>query len=210
MKIDLTHLPAAPAEGEALPATQPSLETLSLLARRRSTPIALMGEPGPSRAEIETLIGLAARVPDHGKLGPWRFVVMDGDARLRAGEAMEALVKQRQPDADAAHLKMERERFMRAPVVVMVISRTQKHPKVPEWEQMLSSAAVCFQLVLAAHATGYAGAWLTEWPTYDTEAHDDLGLMGTERIAGFIYLGTAKADVPERVRPNVPQRISWY
>lgn len=210
MTIDPAAIPAPPAENTPAPAAQPSLETLSLLARRRSTPIALMTGPGPSRAEIEALIALAARVPDHGKLGPWRFLVFDGAARERAGEKLAALVAQRKPNADAEELKMERERLMRAPIVVGVISTAAPHPKIPEWEQMLSSGAVAFQLVLAAHAMGYAGAWLTEWPTYDADARAALGLAPHERIAGLVYLGTAKADPPERVRPNVRQRIAWY
>jgi nitroreductase len=210
MKIDPARLPAPPAENTPLPAAQPSLETLGLLARRRSTPIGLMTSPGPSRAEIEALIALAARVPDHGKLGPWRFLVIEGAARERAGEKLAALVAAREPNADAARLKGERERLTRAPVVIAVISTAAPHAKIPEWEQVLSSGAVAFQLVLAAHAMGYAGAWLTEWLTYDAEARAALGLAPHERIAGLVYLGTAKADPPERVRPDVKQRIAWH
>jgi nitroreductase len=209
-KIDLAALPAQPAENQPLPAARPSIETLSLLAQRRSTPIALMTGPGPSRREIETLITLAARVPDHGKLGPWRFLVIEGAARERAGEKLAALVKQRTPNADEAQMKMERERLMRAPVVIAVISTAAPHPKIPEWEQVLSAGAASFQLVLAAHAMGYAGAWLTEWPAYDEQGRAALGLAPHERIAGLVYIGTAKADPQERVRPDVKTRIAWY
>ncbi len=210
MKIDPSRLPAPPAENQPMPAAQPSLETLSLLAQRRSTPIALMTGPGPSRAEIEALIGVAARVPDHGKLGPWRFLVIEGAARERAGEKLAALVKQSNPNADEAQMKMERERLTRAPVVIAVISTAAPHPKIPEWEQVLSAGAASFQLVLAAHAMGYAGAWLTEWPAYDEQGRAALGLAPHERIAGLVYIGTAKADPQERVRPDVKTRISWF
>jgi nitroreductase len=210
MKIDPSRLPAPPAENQPVPAAQPSLETLSVLARRRSTPIALMTDPGPSRAEIEALISVAARVPDHGKLGPWRFLVIEGAARERAGEKLAALVKQRSPNVDEAQIKMERERLMRAPVVIAVISTASPHPKIPEWEQVLSAGAASFQLVLAAHTMGYAGAWLTEWPAYDEQGRAALGLAPHERIAGLVYIGTAKADPQERVRPDVKTRIAWY
>ncbi len=210
MKIDPARLPAPPAENQPAPAVQPSFETLSLLAQRRSTPIALMGGPGPNRAEIEALIALAARVPDHGKLGPWRFIVFEGEARTRAGEKLASLVRARNSRADAEQIEMERVRLTRAPVVVGVISTAAPHPKIPEWEQLLCSGAVCFQLVLAAHAMGYAGVWLTEWPTYDAEAREALGLAAHERIAGLIYLGTAKNNPPERVRPDVKTRTTWY
>jgi nitroreductase len=149
-------------------------------------------------------------VPDHGKLGPWRFLVIEGAARERAGEKLAALVKQRSPNVDEAQIKMERERLMRAPVVIAVISTASPHPKIPEWEQVLSAGAASFQLVLAAHTMGYAGAWLTEWPAYDEQGRAALGLAPHERIAGLVYIGTAKADPQERVRPDVKTRIAWY
>ena len=209
MSIDLSAVPAAPVENEPLPAASPSAETLALMARRRSTPIALMTGPGPGRAEVETLIRLAARVPDHGKLGPWRFVIYEGAARRAAGEKFSALIAARKPGADAAHLEMEAARFERAPVVVAVISKAALHPKIPEWEQVLSAGAVSYQLVLAAYAMGYAGASLTEWPAYDAEARAALGLAEHERVAGFVYLGSAKENPTERVRPPLAPRISW-
>lgn len=210
MTIDIAGLPAAPAENQLLPAAQPSLETLALLARRRSTPIALMGEPGPSEAEIDALIRLAARAPDHGKLGPWRFLVLAGEGRDRAGALMADLIAARDPRADEARLAGERARFARAPVVITVISTAAPHAKIPEWEQLLSAGAVSYQLVLAAHAMGYAGAWLTEWPAYDAQAREALGLAPHERVAGFVYLGTAKGEVMERFRPDIAPRVSRF
>jgi nitroreductase len=207
--IHPNEIPVPPAENTPLPAAQPSRETLALLARRRSTPIALMGAPGPSRAEIEALLTLATRVPDHGKLGPWRFLVIEGAARERIGAQFAAIALAKKPDADAALAEMERTRFTRAPVVVAVISTAAPHAKIPEWEQLMSAGAVAYQLVLAAHAMGYGGAWLTEWPAYDEQARAALGLAGDERIVGFVYLGTAKSDPTERVRPPLAPRIAW-
>ncbi len=210
MPIDPSRLPAPPREGEPLPAAQESLEALALLARRRSTPIALMGEPGPDPAQTAALIRTAARTPDHGKLGPWRFVVLAGDGRDRAGAALAALAGEANPGAGPERLAFERDRFRRAPVVVMVVSTAAPHPKVPEWEQVLSAGAVCFQLVLAAHLMGFAAAWLSEWPTYDAAARAALNLAPHERIAGFIYIGSAKMAPAERVRPDVEARISVF
>jgi nitroreductase len=210
MTIDLARLPTSPAESQPALAAQPSLETLALLARRRSTPIALLGAPGPSQAEIDALIRLAARVPDHGKLGPWRFLVIAGAARERAGALLADLVAAREAGADDIRQAGERARFTRAPVVVTVISTAAPHPKIPEWEQVMSAGAVAFQLLLAAHAMGYAGAWLTEWPAYDADARAALGLAPHERIAGFVYLGAAKSEITERVRPDLAPRISHF
>jgi nitroreductase len=210
MIIDLQRLPKPPVENDEMPPAQPSLETLALLARRRSTPIALIGAPGPTRDQIEAMIRLAARVPDHGKLGPWRFLVLEGDGRERAGEAMAAIVKQNEPAADETRLKMERQRFLRAPVVIAVISTAQPHPKIPEWEQLMSAGAAAFQLLLAAHAMGFGAVWLTEWPAYDAHARAALGLAAHERITGFIYVGAATAAPQERYRPDLAQRMAWY
>lgn len=203
--IPAAEIPAAPAEHDPMPAVQPSLETLALLARRRSTKALMIAEPGPDRAQIETLLRLSARVPDHGKLGPWRFLVIAGDARARAGDAIAQAL-----GADAPDPAFEKARFLRAPVVVAVISTAAPHPKIPEWEQVLSAGAACFALVTAAHAMGYAGCWLTETPTYDARARAALGLAEHERVAGFVYLGTATAPASERARPDAASRTSWF
>lgn len=186
-----------------------SAETLALLAQRRSTKVMHLAEPGPNRAEIDALIALAARVPDHGKLGPWRFVVIEGDGRARAGDALERVIAN---DEGVDDLRREHVRniFNRAPLVVMVVSSVVAHPKVPEWEQQLSSAAACFSLLISAHALGYAGCWLTEWPAYDARARAALGLAEHERIAGFLYLGTASTAPIERVRADASSRISRF
>jgi nitroreductase len=209
MPLPLSAIPQQPREGEPADATHESAETLALLARRRSTKVAHLAEPGPSSAEIDALIELATRVPDHGKIGPWRFVVIDGAARERAGDAV-ANVVANDEGADDSRSNWARAMFMRAPTVVMVVSTAAPHPKIPEWEQLLSSGAVCFALLTASHAMGYAGCWLTEWPSYDARVRAALGLAEHERIAGFIYLGTSREQVTERVRADAASRISRF
>jgi len=209
MPLPISVIPPALRDGEPAAAAQESAETLALLARRRSTKIAHFTEPGPSSDEIDALIRLAARVPDHGKLGPWRFVVMEGDARERAGEALARVIASDE-GVDELRLAAARNHFQRAPSVVMVISTAAPHPKIPEWEQQLSSGAVCFSLLIAAHALGYAGCWLTEWPAYDARTRAALGLADHERLAGFVYLGTAREQPTERVRADAGARISRF
>lgn len=209
MPLSLTSIPPAPQQNEPLPAAQASVEMLAIMARRRSAKIAHFSEPGPAAGEIDALIALAARVPDHGKLGPWRFVVIEGDARRRAGEALSRVIAE-DDGVDEIRLAAARNHFMRAPTAIMVVSTAAPHPKIPEWEQLLSSGAVCFALLLSAHAFGYAGCWLTEWPAYDARARAALGVAEHERIAGFIYLGTAREAPTERVRADAASRISRY
>jgi nitroreductase len=186
-----------------------SPETLALLAQRRSSKVMHLIEPAPSSAEIDALISLAARVPDHGKLGPWRFVVFEGEARGRAGEKLaQAIVDDE--GVDEARLSHTRALLERAPACVMVVSTATPHPKIPEWEQQLSAGAACFSLLIAAHALGYGGCWLTEWPAYEARARAALGLAQHERIAGIIYLGTPRESAIERVRPDVSTRIGRF
>lgn len=209
MVLPLSAIPAAPAENEPANAAKESAETLALLAHRRSSKVMQLAEPAPSAAELDALIDLAARVPDHGKLGPWRFVVIDGDARSRAGAALAEVIKNDE-GVDGDRIAFVRNWFNRAPACVMVVSSPKPSPKVPEWEQQLSAGAVCYNLLLAAHALGYGGCWLTEWPTFDARARAALGLTNEERIAGFVYLGTPNGVATERVRADAKSRISRF
>jgi nitroreductase len=209
MPLSVEAVPPAPAENEPANAICESAETLALLARRRSTKIAEFAEPGPSAAQLDALIRLAARVPDHGKLGPWRFVIIEGEARERAGAKLADVIAN-DAGVDASRLAFARGNFMRAPVCVMVISTAAPHPKIPEWEQTLSSAAACYGLLIAAHAMGYAGAWLTEWPTYDARARAALGCAEHEKIAGFVFLGSPGKPAIERFRADVTTRVSRF
>lgn len=208
MTIDPKTLPVL-AENEPADAAHESTEMLNALARRRSTKIADFVEPGPSDAQLDALIRLGARVPDHGKLGPWRFVIIAGEARQRAGEKLAQLIVN-DDGADEVRADFARKHFLRAPACVMVVSTAAPHAKIPEWEQLLSSGAVCMNLLIAAHAMGFAGCWLTEWPTYDERARAALGLASHERIAGFVYLGSAAKPAAERFRADVAARISLF
>jgi nitroreductase len=207
MTLTAAHIPNQPHEGDPADAARISTETLALLARRRSAKVAHLIDPAPAGADLEALITLAARAPDHGKLGPWRFVIIEGDGRARAGEAIANAIA---ADGDAGRMEAARALMLRAPACVMVISSPKPSAKVPEWEQILSSGAVCFGLLLGAHAMGYAGCWLTEWPAFDARARAALGLDAHERIAGFVYLGSPSEPVTERVRADALSRISRF
>ena len=176
-------------------------DALNLLKTRRSVkPIELAG-PAPSPAEVETLLTVASRVPDHGKLVPWRFIVFDGEARLKAGASIAAAFRTKYPDAKPEQVEFESRRLARAPLVVAVVSRAAPHVKIPEWEQVLSAGAAAMSLVLAAHALGYGASWITEWYAYDRGVLDALGLAPHERIAGFIHIGTPPGPPEDRPRP---------
>ncbi len=202
--------PAPPELGAPLPTARPSQEVMDFLALRRSTPVAGLTEPGPSPEEVDALLRVAARVPDHGKLAPWRFLVFEGEARARAGAILEAAARKSQTHLPEEGFALEAQRFTRAPVVVAVVSKPVDTPKIPEWEQRLSSAAVCMQLVHAASAMGYAAQWLTEWCAYDADVAAGFGLARTEKVAGFVYIGTAREPSPERVRPDMAGLISRW
>lgn len=200
--------PGFPREGEDLAPAHQSADTLALLARRRSTVAKCMGGPGPSAGQIDTLLRLAARTPDHGKLFPWRFIVFEGEARTRFGEILERRLRETEPGGPQERYAFERARFERAPLVVAVISDVTPDHKIPEWEQILSAGAVCFNLLVGASAMGYAAQWLTEWYAYDPVTRDALGLADTERVAGFVYIGTAKENPTERPR-QAPRVSRW-
>lgn len=209
MPLPLSAIPAPLADNDPANAACESAETLALLARRRSMKLMHLAEPGPSSAEIDALIALAGRVPDHGKLGPWRFVVIAGEARARAGAALADVIRNDE-GVDESRLEFVRSTFLRAPTCVMVVSSPKESPKVPDWEQQLSAGAACFALLLSAHALGYAGCWLTEWQAFDPRAAAALGVGDGERVAGFVYLGTAAQPATERVRADVRSRVSRF
>jgi nitroreductase len=185
-------------------------DALELLKTRRSVkPMELAG-PGPSAAEIDSLITIAARVPDHGKLTPWRFVVFEGEARLAAGEKIAAIFRADRADATAEQIEFERKRLARAPLVIGVVSRAGTHVKIPQWEQELSAGAACMSLVIAAHAMGYAASWITEWYAYDRRALDALGLGPNERMAGFVHIGRPAKPPEDRDRPKLAEIVTRY
>ena len=184
-------------------------ETVALLSHRRSAPVPFLKPPGPSSDELDALLTIASRVPDHGKLAPWRFLVIDGPARERAGEIVAEAYAAANPGVDPQRAEMERKRFI-APVVVGVISRAAPHGKIPEWEQVLSAGAVCMNFVVAANAMGYATSWLTEWYAYDRAVLERFGLAPQEKMAGFIHIGTASAPREDRPRPALAEIVTRF
>jgi nitroreductase len=180
-------------------------DALELLKTRRSIkPVELAG-PAPSAAEIQTLLTVASRVPDHGKLVPWRFIIFEGEARLAAGEAIVAAFCAKYPQAKPEHIEAERTRLARVPLVIAVVSRAAPHVKIPEWEQVLSAGAAAMSLVLAAHALGYGASWITEWYAYDRGVLAALGVKESERIAGFVHIGRPSAPPEDRPRPPLDE-----
>lgn len=185
-------------------------DTIALLRARRSAPPAAMSGPSPSPEEIQTLLSLASRVPDHGKLAPWRFILFEGDGRARAGAIFADIHAKAHPGGDEARVMAENNRFMLAPLVVGIISRAAPHQKIPEWEQVLSAGAVCMNLLVAANALGYAAAWLTEWVAYDRGVLARLGVAEHERVAGFIHIGRADGPREDRVRPCIADIVTQF
>jgi nitroreductase len=183
--------------------------TIDLLKRRRSAPPALMTGPGPTAEELETILSLASRVPDHGKLAPWRFVVFEGAARERAGRIAQMIRLEDKPELDEKGRAEELGRFARAPLVVAVVSRAAPHVKIPEWEQVLSAGAACMNLIVAARALGFTATWVTEWTAYDARFCAAIGLAEHERVAGFIHIGHA-APIEDRPRPPLAEIVTTF
>jgi nitroreductase len=184
---------------------------LRLLAERRSVKPAMMSEPGPTPAELEQILTIAARVPDHKALAPWRFIVFEGDARLRFGEvlAKTLLAEEKEPPSEV-RLDTERARFARTPTVVAVISRVVENPGAPEWEQILSAGAATYNLCLAANAMGFGTNWVTGWYSFSPGIAKALGLAAHERVAGFVHIGTAKERQEERKRPAISEIVTRW
>jgi nitroreductase len=165
----------------------PVPETFDLLLSRRSGSAKAMTGPGPNADQLRRILAAAVRVPDHGKLTPWRFIVFEGEGRTRMGDILaETIAGER--DITPERIEQERGRFMRAPVVV---------------EQQLSAGAVCMSIVIAAHASGFVANWITEWCAYHPKVLERIGLRPNERIAGFIYIGQSAAVLEDRPRPSV-------
>ncbi len=186
------------------------IDALEVLKTRRSVkPIELSG-PGPTAAEIDTLLTIASRVPDHGKLAPWRFIVFSGEARRAAGAPIAAAFGATHPGATPDQIEFEANRLARAPLVIAVVSRAGPHAKIPEWEQQMSAGASAMLMATAAHALGYAASWLTEWYAYDRAVLDAFGLSASERIAGFVHIGKAAKPPEDRERPKLASIVTYY
>ncbi len=184
---------------------------LELLEARRSVKPDRLLAPGPSPEQLDRILTIAARVPDHKKLVPWRFMVFEGEARAKMGEifAEAALAEEREPPSPI-RLETERKRFQRAPLVVGVVSRVTPKPGAPEWEQVLSAGAAAFSLCLAANALGFGTSWITEWVAYSARVRAALGLAENERIAGFVHIGTPAETPADRERPALAGIVSRW
>lgn len=202
--------PSAPPLGTPMLAARPSTEARQSLALRRSTSKRGLIAPGPPPEALDELLTVATRVPDHRRLAPWRFLVFEGDQRQAFNAKAVEIQKQENPDATEAMLADTASYFTRAPVVVAIISSPDPTHKTPVWEQELSCGALCFNLLMAANASGWAGCWLTEWIAFSPGINALLGLTEHERIAGYVYLGTAKDKPQERLRPDVSGKIARW
>ncbi|MFO1248974.1 MAG: nitroreductase [Alphaproteobacteria bacterium] len=186
----------------------PAPKAIDLLLTRRSGSAKAMEGPGPNKKQLAQILQAGARVPDHGKLFPWRFIVFEGKGRERAGDIF-ADVMEAEGEREK-QVEEERGRFLRAPVVIGVISSARELHKVPVWEQELSAGAVCQNILIAATALGFVANWLTEWYAFHPVVKEKLGLKPGERVAGFIYIGTARDELEERPRPDMEKIVTVF
>lgn len=177
-------------------------DPLRLLATRRSGKARDMIEPGPDEAQLRHILSIASRVPDHGKLAPWRFVIVPKEAREALADVIERAYLAQKPDAVRLERLAMRDFATQAPTLVVVMSKPAHASHIPLWEQELSGGAAVMNLLNAAHAMGFVGNWLTGWPTFSTAVRDALG-EPDERIAGFVFLGTPGKPLEERPRPDL-------
>jgi nitroreductase len=183
---------------------------IDLLLTRNSAPIQDLQSPGPRDEQLRLILTAASRVPDHGRLQPWRFVLFRGEARDQVGELIANLAEQREGPLSEARRRQELTRFSRAPLVIGVVSSPKPNPKIPEWEMFLSGGAVAMSLVLAANALGFGTNWITNWYSDLEEGRRILGLAPYERVIGFVHIGTFKGAAVERPRPDLSQIVSDY
>jgi nitroreductase len=185
------------------------MNALETLMSRRSP--AKLVDPAPTPEQLDKAFAAAVRAPDHGKLRPWRFVTISGDARLRFGDVMAACMKRQQPDATPDRLAFERDKALRAPLIVAMVAKVQpEHPKIPEIEQIISAGAASQNLWLALHAQGFGCMWKTGAPAYDNEVKAALGLVPHDRIVGFLYVGTPGPATTDMPRPNAAEFVTAW
>jgi nitroreductase len=180
------------------------------LKTRRSVGIAFLREPGPNPQELQEILAIGTRVPDHGKLAPWRLILFEGEQRARAGEELARIAQQRRPGIDEAGLDIERRQFLPAPLTIGVLHAPRPSDKAPELEQLLSAGSVCFNLLNAAFAMGFAASWVTRWFAFDPLAQQALGARGGERFVGFVHIGTPAIVPEDRERPAVEEVVSRW
>lgn len=192
-----------------LPTHRPDL--VEFLSTRRSNLAKVMSGPGPDSETRERLLEIAARVPDHRKLAPWRFIVFEGKARSDFGQHIARAFAADNPNVAADRVTFESERLSRAPLVIAVIYSPADCPRgTPKWEQQLSTGAVCYNLCLAAQAHGFGAQWLTEWYAYHDDVNAALGLREAEKLAGYVYIGQTKTPATPRMRPDIQSKITLW
>ncbi len=180
---------------------------LSLLQTRRSGKPRDLAAPGPDDAQLRQILEIAARTPDHGKLAPWRFVIVPDDKRAALATVITDAYRIERPQAARLEIEALEQFATQAPALVVVLSSPRPDSHIPLWEQELSAGAACMNLLHAAHALGFAGGWLTGWSAYSDAVRDAFG-ADPERIAGFIFLGTPSKQLEERQRPDPDKIIS--
>ncbi len=185
-------------------------ELIKYLSTRRSVPGEFLAEPGPTKEELGQIIEIGLRVPDHGKLNPWRLIVIAGENRRKAGEKLAQIALSNNPDFDDFSLKVERERFLPAPVTIGVLSSPKEHIRIPEFEQLISAAAVALNLVHGANALGYGVHWVTRWFAYDQAAAKMLGAQEGEKFVAFIQMGSAGKRLEDKPKPDVEKLVSEW
>ncbi len=183
---------------------------IDFLLSRNSAPIQELHDPAPSDAEIETMLTVAVRVPDHGRLAPWRFILYRGEARHAIGAKLADLAEKREGPLSEVRRNQELARFSRAPLVIGVVSSPKEHPKIPQWEMFLSGGAAAMSLVMAANALGYGTNWITNWYSDVEEGRVLLGLAAHERVVGFVHIGSYDGPAQERPRPDVAALYADY
>ncbi len=185
-------------------------DALSLLQQRHSVPSRQLGEPAPDETTLQALLEAAIRVPDHGKLVPFRLIRLQDKAKLRFGEQLAALAIRNHPDMSEAKLEKERLRYTFAPLVMVVVASLHADSKVPEIEQKLCAGNVAYNILLGAYALGFGAQWLTGWAAYDREVAAILGLAEHEHVVGFVHLGTPQIEVPDRDRPALADLLGTW
>ena len=183
---------------------------LTFLEQRRSVPLAQFRGPGPDEAQLRRLLTIAARVPDHARLEPWRFIIYRRAAGEGIGESLVALAEKHRGPLSEDDRNKERNRLCRAPVAIGVVSTAAPHERIPQWEQFLSAGAAAMNLVTAARAHGFAVNWVTGWFCDDAEGRAIMGLEPHERMAGIVHLGHHDVTIPDRPRPDVDALIAEY
>ena len=187
-----------------------SQPVIDFLLSRKSAPIDQLAEPGPTDDEIATLVRIASRVPDHGRLAPWRFILYRGAARREIGEKLAVLAEKLEGPLLEGRLEKERTRFSRAPLVVGVVHIPRENPKIPAWEMFLSGGMAAMNLMIAANALGYGTNLITNWYSDTEEGRRILGLTPEERVIGFVHIGSQSGEFPERPRPDPATLVSEY